>query len=83
MDGTSDLDEQVGEDEEEDAAAGLLEGDVPRTPDQEKFLKQHFETLASNGEKGTFAKCVITVPLVTLHNTFSRNLLAPAVLPHT
>ncbi|KAJ6667309.1 hypothetical protein lerEdw1_017287 [Lerista edwardsae] len=51
VDGTSDLDEQVGEDEEEDAATGLLEGDVPTTPDQEKFLKQHFETLASNGEK--------------------------------
>ncbi|XP_033001615.1 mitogen-activated protein kinase-binding protein 1 isoform X4 [Lacerta agilis] len=52
VDGTSDLDEQVGEEDEEDVSAGLLEGDVPRTPDQEKFLKQHFETLASNGEKG-------------------------------
>ncbi|XP_053138987.1 mitogen-activated protein kinase-binding protein 1 isoform X2 [Hemicordylus capensis] len=54
VDGTSDLDEQVEgevEDDEEDAGTGLLEGDVPRTPDQEKFLKQHFETLASNGEK--------------------------------
>ncbi|XP_066486978.1 mitogen-activated protein kinase-binding protein 1 [Tiliqua scincoides] len=51
VDGTSDLDEQVGEEDEEDVGAGLLEGDVPRTPDQEKFLKQHFETLASNGEK--------------------------------
>ncbi|KAJ7344810.1 hypothetical protein JRQ81_000760 [Phrynocephalus forsythii] len=52
MDGTSDLDDQVGEDEEEDTSAGLLEGDTPRTPDQEKFLKQHFETLASDGDKG-------------------------------
>ncbi|XP_078247469.1 mitogen-activated protein kinase-binding protein 1 isoform X5 [Pogona vitticeps] len=52
VDGTSDFDEQVGEDEEEDISTGLLEGDTPRTPDQEKFLKQHFETLASDGDKG-------------------------------
>ncbi|XP_015745206.1 mitogen-activated protein kinase-binding protein 1 isoform X2 [Python bivittatus] len=51
VDGTSDLDEQVGEDDEEDVSTGLLDGDVPTTPDQEKFLKQHFETLASNSEK--------------------------------
>lgn len=56
VDGTSDLDEQVGDEDEEDVGTGLLEGEVPRTPDQEKFLKQHFETLASNGEKGTFVK---------------------------
>lgn len=58
IDGTSDLDEQVGEEDEEVVIPGLLEGDIPKTPDQEKFLKQHFETLASNGEKGTFAKRV-------------------------
>ncbi|XP_015268347.1 PREDICTED: mitogen-activated protein kinase-binding protein 1, partial [Gekko japonicus] len=55
VDGTSDLDEQVegeGEDDEEDVGTGQLGGEVPRTPDQEKFLKQHFETLACNGEKG-------------------------------
>lgn len=55
MDGTSDLDEQVGEEDEEDVNTGLLDGDVPTTPDQEKFLKQHFETLASNSDKGTLA----------------------------
>ncbi|KAF7251859.1 Mitogen-activated protein kinase-binding protein 1, partial [Varanus komodoensis] len=49
VDGISDLDEQVGEEDEEDVNTGLLEGDGPRTPDQEKFLKQHFGTLASNG----------------------------------
>lgn len=48
--------EGEGEDEEEDVGTGQLGGEVPRTPDQEKFLKQHFETLASNGEKGTFEK---------------------------
>ncbi|XP_048340121.1 mitogen-activated protein kinase-binding protein 1 isoform X2 [Sphaerodactylus townsendi] len=54
VDGTSDLDEQVeGEgDDEEDVGTEQLGGEVPRTPDQEKFLKQHFETLANNGEKG-------------------------------
>ncbi|XP_058018014.1 mitogen-activated protein kinase-binding protein 1 isoform X1 [Ahaetulla prasina] len=51
VDGTSDLDEQVGEEDEEDVNTGLLDGDVPTTPDQEKFLKQHFETLASNSDK--------------------------------
>ncbi|KAM3853923.1 mitogen-activated protein kinase-binding protein 1 isoform 2-T2 [Vipera latastei] len=51
VDGTSDLDEQVGEEDEEDVNTGLLNGDVPTTPDQEKFLKQHFETLASNSDK--------------------------------
>ncbi|XP_032085132.1 mitogen-activated protein kinase-binding protein 1 isoform X2 [Thamnophis elegans] len=51
VDGTSDLDEQVGEEDEEDVNTGLLDGDVPTTPDQEKFLKQHFETLASNTDK--------------------------------
>uniref|UniRef100_A0A8D2KXC9 Mitogen-activated protein kinase binding protein 1 n=1 Tax=Varanus komodoensis TaxID=61221 RepID=A0A8D2KXC9_VARKO len=51
VDGISDLDEQVGEEDEEDVNTGLLEGDGPRTPDQEKFLKQHFGTLASNGKK--------------------------------
>ncbi|KAH0620630.1 hypothetical protein JD844_021289 [Phrynosoma platyrhinos] len=52
VDGTSDLDEQVGEEDEEDVSTGLVEGNAPRTPDQEKFLKQHFETLASDGDKG-------------------------------
>ncbi|XP_070613499.1 mitogen-activated protein kinase-binding protein 1 isoform X3 [Erythrolamprus reginae] len=52
VDGTSDLDEQVGEEDEEYVNIGLLDGDVPTTPDQEKFLKQHFETLASNSDKG-------------------------------
>ncbi|KAK9409726.1 mitogen-activated protein kinase-binding protein 1 [Crotalus adamanteus] len=51
VDCTSDLDEQVGEEDEEDVNTGLLNGDIPTTPDQEKFLKQHFETLASNSDK--------------------------------
>ncbi|XP_062824220.1 mitogen-activated protein kinase-binding protein 1 isoform X3 [Anolis carolinensis] len=52
VDGTSDLDEQVGEEDEEDVSPGHLEGNAPRTPDQEKFLKQHFETLAGDSDKG-------------------------------
>lgn len=54
MDGISDLEGEG----EEDAGTGMLEGEVPRTPDQEKFLKQHFETLSITGEKGTYAKLV-------------------------
>ncbi|XP_074853149.1 mitogen-activated protein kinase-binding protein 1 [Carettochelys insculpta] len=52
VDGTSDLEEQADGEEEEEAGTSLLEGEVPKTPDQEKFLKQHFETLANSGEKG-------------------------------
>uniref|UniRef100_A0A670HV12 Mitogen-activated protein kinase binding protein 1 n=1 Tax=Podarcis muralis TaxID=64176 RepID=A0A670HV12_PODMU len=85
VDGTSDLDEQVGEEDEEDVSAGLLEGDVPRTPDQEKFLKQHFETLASNGEKGTFSKPVETLDLFVMQLSLSSSNLVldrkPTELP--
>uniref|UniRef100_A0A8C3XL87 Mitogen-activated protein kinase binding protein 1 n=1 Tax=Chelydra serpentina TaxID=8475 RepID=A0A8C3XL87_CHESE len=53
VDGVSDLEEQVDGEDEEDAGTSMLEGEVPKTPDQEKFLKQHFETLVNGGEKGT------------------------------
>ncbi|NXA44370.1 MABP1 protein, partial [Nothocercus julius] len=49
VDGISDLE---GEDGEEDAGTGLLEGEIPQIPDQEKFLKQHFGTLGSTDGKG-------------------------------
>ncbi|XP_039390317.1 mitogen-activated protein kinase-binding protein 1 isoform X3 [Mauremys reevesii] len=52
VDGVSDLEEQVDGEDEEDAGTSMLEGEVPKTPDQEKFLKQHFETLVNGGEKG-------------------------------
>uniref|UniRef100_A0A8C5WY03 Mitogen-activated protein kinase binding protein 1 n=1 Tax=Laticauda laticaudata TaxID=8630 RepID=A0A8C5WY03_LATLA len=67
VDGTSDLDEQVGEEDEEDVNTGLLDGDVPTTPDQEKFLKQHFETLASNSDKGTLA---YLMEIITVNSIF-------------
>ncbi|XP_069494903.1 mitogen-activated protein kinase-binding protein 1 isoform X2 [Ambystoma mexicanum] len=44
---SSDLEEQV--EEEEDTSSNAMESQVPSTPDQEMFLKQHFETLCSNG----------------------------------
>lgn len=53
MDGVSDLEEQVDGEDEEDAGTSMLVVEVPKTPDQEKFLKQHFETLVNGGEKGT------------------------------
>ncbi|KAM6073796.1 mitogen-activated protein kinase-binding protein 1 isoform 2-T2 [Chlamydotis macqueenii] len=49
VDGISDLE---GEEGEEDVGTSMLEGEIPQTPDQEKFLKQHFGTLGSTDGKG-------------------------------
>ncbi|NXU47196.1 MABP1 protein, partial [Turnix velox] len=49
VDGASDLE---GEEGEEDVGTTLPEGEIPQTPDQEKFLKQHFVTLGSTDGKG-------------------------------
>ncbi|NXL92659.1 MABP1 protein, partial [Alectura lathami] len=49
VDGISDLE---GEEGEEDVGTGMPEGEIPQTPDQEKFLKQHFGTLGSTDGKG-------------------------------
>ncbi|XP_059675870.1 mitogen-activated protein kinase-binding protein 1 isoform X1 [Gavia stellata] len=49
VDGTSDLE---GEEGEEDVGTSMPEGEIPHTPDQEKFLKQHFGTLGSTDGKG-------------------------------
>nr|XP_033807792.1 mitogen-activated protein kinase-binding protein 1 isoform X2 [Geotrypetes seraphini] len=45
---SSDLEEVY----EEEILSSMLGSEVPRTPDQEKFLKQHFETLSSNADQG-------------------------------
>ncbi|NXW40504.1 MABP1 protein, partial [Nyctiprogne leucopyga] len=50
VDGISDLE---GEEGEEDVGTSMPEGEIPQTPDQEKFLKQHFGTLGSTDGKGT------------------------------
>ncbi|NWQ94100.1 MABP1 protein, partial [Burhinus bistriatus] len=49
VDGVSDLE---GEEGEEDVGTSMPEGEIPQTPDQEKFLKQHFGTLGSTDGKG-------------------------------
>ncbi|XP_074886773.1 mitogen-activated protein kinase-binding protein 1 isoform X2 [Buteo buteo] len=49
VDGISDLE---GEEGEEEVGTSMPEGEIPRTPDQEKFLKQHFGTLGSTDGKG-------------------------------
>ncbi|XP_050752882.1 mitogen-activated protein kinase-binding protein 1 isoform X1 [Gymnogyps californianus] len=49
VDGISDLE---GEEGEEDVGASMPEGEIPQTPDQEKFLRQHFGTLGSTDGKG-------------------------------
>lgn len=58
MDGiSSDLEEPAeGDEEEEEEEGGTgaygLQGGSPHTPDQEQFLKQHFETLANGAAPG-------------------------------
>ncbi|NXN21772.1 MABP1 protein, partial [Nycticryphes semicollaris] len=49
VDGVSDLE---GEEGEEDVGTTMTEGEIPQTPDQEKFLKQHFGSLGSTDGKG-------------------------------
>ncbi|NXU27645.1 MABP1 protein, partial [Thalassarche chlororhynchos] len=49
VDGISDLE---GEEGEEDVCNSMPEGEIPQTPDQEKFLRQHFGTLGSTDGKG-------------------------------
>lgn len=52
---SSDLEEPVeGDEEEEEGGTGLcgLQEGSPHTPDQEQFLKQHFETLANGSAPG-------------------------------
>uniref|UniRef100_A0A669Q446 Mitogen-activated protein kinase binding protein 1 n=1 Tax=Phasianus colchicus TaxID=9054 RepID=A0A669Q446_PHACC len=45
VDGISDLE---GEEGEEDVGTNMPVGEIPQTPDQEKFLKQHFGTLGGS-----------------------------------
>lgn len=69
---SSDLEEPAEGDEEEEEEEGgtgpygLQEGS-PRTPDQEQFLKQHFETLANGAAPGVvrgpaFGRCHLPCP---------------------
>ncbi|XP_063803972.1 mitogen-activated protein kinase-binding protein 1 isoform X2 [Pseudophryne corroboree] len=48
---SSDLEEQA-EVEDLDTPCLVLDGDIPQTPDQEMFLKQHFGNLSTNGPVG-------------------------------
>lgn len=69
---SSDLEEPAEGDEEEEeeeggtGPCGLQEGS-PHTPDQEQFLKQHFETLANGAAPGVvrgpaFGHCNLPCP---------------------
>ncbi|KAM9290125.1 mitogen-activated protein kinase-binding protein 1 [Cariama cristata] len=49
VDGISDLE---GEEGEEDVGTSMPEREIPQTPNQEKFLKQHFGTLSGTDGKG-------------------------------
>ncbi|XP_040602014.1 mitogen-activated protein kinase-binding protein 1 isoform X4 [Mesocricetus auratus] len=67
---SSDLEEPAegDEEEEEEGGTGLcgLQGSSPHTPDQEQFLKQHFETLANGAAPGG--------PARVLERTASRSI---------
>ncbi|KAM4663130.1 mitogen-activated protein kinase-binding protein 1 [Discoglossus pictus] len=74
---SSDLEEQAEVEEELDTPSLALNGDVPLTPDQEMFLKQHFGTLsASDSTEG---------PVLTSEKSdyasMSSRFLAKAPLP--
>uniref|UniRef100_A0A674JIC3 Mitogen-activated protein kinase binding protein 1 n=1 Tax=Terrapene triunguis TaxID=2587831 RepID=A0A674JIC3_9SAUR len=70
VDGVSDLEEQVDGEDEEDAGTSMLEGEVPKTPDQEKFLKQHFETLVNGGEKGGSCRTLERTENISISSRF-------------
>ncbi|PNJ16110.1 MAPKBP1 isoform 3 [Pongo abelii] len=57
---SSDLEEPAEGDEEEEEEGGMgpygLQEGSPQTPDQEQFLKQHFETLANGAAPGAPVK---------------------------
>lgn len=68
MDGiSSDLEEPAEGDEEEEEDEGgtgpceVQEGS-PHTPDQEQFLKQHFETLANGAAPGVVRLVIAILP---------------------
>ncbi|XP_075700957.1 mitogen-activated protein kinase-binding protein 1 isoform X2 [Rhinoderma darwinii] len=73
---SSDLEEQA-EVEELDTPCLVLDGDIPQTPDQEMFLKQHFGNLsANNGPDGA----VLTIERSECASISSR-FLAMAQVP--
>lgn len=70
VDGASDLEEQADGEDEEDAGTSMVEGEVPKTPDQEKFLKQHFETLANSSEKGGSCRTLEKTENISISSRF-------------
>ncbi|XP_068110394.1 mitogen-activated protein kinase-binding protein 1 isoform X2 [Hyperolius riggenbachi] len=73
---SSDLEEQA-EVEELDTPCLVLDGDIPQTPDQEIFLKQHFGNLsANNGPEGPAVTSVRTESA-----SISSRFLAQAQIP--
>ncbi|XP_076983659.1 mitogen-activated protein kinase-binding protein 1 isoform X2 [Tamandua tetradactyla] len=79
---SSDLEEPAEGDEEEEeeeggtGSYGLQEGS-PHTPDQEQFLKQHFETLANGAVPG----CQVLLPERTESQSISSRFLLQVQTP--
>nr|KAF6392830.1 mitogen-activated protein kinase binding protein 1 [Pipistrellus kuhlii] len=79
---SSDLEEPAeGEEEEEEEEGGTgpyeLQEGSPRTPDQEQFLKQHFETLANGAAPGG----PVRVPERTESQSISSRFLLQVLTP--
>ncbi|XP_035564643.1 mitogen-activated protein kinase-binding protein 1 isoform X7 [Canis lupus baileyi] len=83
---SSDLEEPADGDEEEEeeeggtGSYGLQEGS-PHTPDQEQFLKQHFETLANGAAPGVVRGGPVRVPERTESQSISSRFLLQVQTP--
>ncbi|KAM5130026.1 mitogen-activated protein kinase-binding protein 1 isoform 2-T3 [Mantella aurantiaca] len=73
---SSDLEEQA-EVEELDTPCLVLDGDIPQTPDQEMFLKQHFGNLSANNGPEEPALTLVRTESASISSRF----LAMAQIP--
>ncbi|XP_058846526.1 LOW QUALITY PROTEIN: mitogen-activated protein kinase-binding protein 1 [Acipenser ruthenus] len=69
VDGHSSEGEELDE-EEEEFAGSVSEGAVPTTPDQEAFLKQHFETLADLNSAGGACRAASSAENLSISSRF-------------
>ncbi|XP_072479318.1 mitogen-activated protein kinase-binding protein 1 isoform X4 [Notamacropus eugenii] len=83
---SSDLEEPAeGEEEEEDEGedgghgSGGLQGGSPRTPDQEQFLRRHFETLASGAAPGSSGRPLERMEPQSISSRFLSQVQTPTL----
>ncbi|XP_074145455.1 mitogen-activated protein kinase-binding protein 1 isoform X1 [Sminthopsis crassicaudata] len=82
---SSDLEEPAeGEEEEEEeedrgTGSGGLQGGSPRTPDQEQFLRRHFETLANGTAPGSPGRSLERMEPQSISSRFLSQVQSPAL----